>query len=359
MTADHAARRDRVRAALPDDTAGLLVTGLVNVRYLSGFSGSNAALLVGREPGDDVIATDSRYVLQVAAEAPGLEVVVERPCAAALLARVRGRGPARTAFEADHLTVAGYAGLLSDDDDLVPTTALVERLRTVKDATELSLLREACRITDAALAHVMNVVHEGMTERQVARELDDRMLTLGAEAPSFSTIVASGPNSAVPHHTPTDRALRRSDLLKIDFGARHAGYHADETRTFVVGAPPADWQQELHDLVREAQAAGRSALAVGASLRDVDAAARDRIESAGHGEHFGHGLGHGVGLEIHEAPMIGQGARGSLSDCTPVTVEPGVYLPGRGGVRIEDTLVVRHGAPETLTTTTRELLVLG
>jgi Xaa-Pro aminopeptidase len=184
------------------------------------------------------------------------------------------------------------------------------------------------------------------------------MLEAGAEAAAFDSIVAGGPHSAIPHHTPTDRPLEPGDLLKIDFGALHAGYHADETRTFVVGAAAQDWQRDLHALVAQAQRAGCEALAVGASLREVDEAARSVIRDAGHADHFGHGLGHGVGLDIHEVPFLGATADGSLVDRTPVTVEPGVYLPGRGGVRIEDTLVVRTGGPVSLTMTTRELLVL-
>jgi Xaa-Pro aminopeptidase len=199
----------------------------------------------------------------------------------------------------------------------------------------------------------------GRTERDVAHELEHRMHVHGAEGPAFATIVAGGPHSAIPHHRPTDRPLERGDLLKIDFGSRVGGYHSDMTRTVVVGAPPSPWQQEIHDLVAAAQRAGRDALAPGAAAVDVDAAARAVIEQGGHGPEFPHGLGHGVGLQIHERPMMGPTADGRLDCRMPVTVEPGVYLPGRGGVRIEDTLIVGHGGPLLLTTTTRELLVLG
>ena len=184
------------------------------------------------------------------------------------------------------------------------------------------------------------------------------MTQFGADGPAFETIVASGPNGALPHHRPTDRPLRRGDLVTMDFGALYGGYHADMTRTVAVGEP-AGWQRDIYDLVAEAQRAGIEALEPGADVGDVDAAARDLIAAAGHGEHFGHGLGHGVGLEVHEAPIMGYGRTGKLSDRVPVTVEPGVYLPGKGGVRIEDVLVVTaDGGARLLTSTTKELLVL-
>jgi Xaa-Pro aminopeptidase len=184
------------------------------------------------------------------------------------------------------------------------------------------------------------------------------MVELGADGASFDTIVASGPNSAIPHHRPTDREIERGDLLKIDFGALYQGYHADCTRTVVVGREPESWQREIYEVVHRAQHAGRQALDVGRDVREVDRSARSVVASAGYADQFSHGLGHGVGLEIHEAPMLGPTAAGRLADRTPVTVEPGVYLPGRGGVRIEDTLVVRDGAPDLLTTTPKDLRVL-
>ncbi|MEO6822437.1 MAG: aminopeptidase P family protein [Candidatus Nanopelagicales bacterium] len=380
---DYSGRRGRLREQL--GTAGLdalLVTYLTNVRYLTGFTGSNGAVLVTADPALDRLGTDFRYLTQSGLQSPDLELVLNRDCAAAMASYAREAGISRLGFEADRLSVAAYDQLQTDQVGtttssgpgerpdptapagrqdaltLVRTAGLVEALRTVKDADELALLAQACGISDAALAQVCTEVRAGMTERQVARRLDALMLDLGAEAISFDTIVAAGPNSAIPHHSPTDRPIAAGDLLKIDFGALCDGYHADETRTFVVGAEPAHWQREIYDLVAQAQLAGVAALAVGVDVRDVDHAARSIIAAAGHAEHFGHGLGHGVGLDIHEAPTIGYAGTGNLADGTPVTVEPGVYLPGRGGVRIEDTLVVRAGGPESLTTTTRELLVL-
>jgi Xaa-Pro aminopeptidase len=276
------------------------------------------------------------------------------------MARAGREGLRRLAFEAHHVTVEGHAALQEVDraPELVPLGHAVESLRTVKDDTELAMLREACAIGDLALRETLGRTAPGQTEREVARRLEAAMVELGADGIAFETIVATGPNSAIPHHQPTDREILRGDLLKIDFGARYQGYHADCTRTMLVGGAPAEWQSEIYDVVRRAQRAGRHALTVGADLRAVDAAAREVVAEAGYGDSFSHGLGHGVGLEIHEAPMLGVRATGRLAGRTPVTVEPGVYLPGRGGVRIEDTLVVGEGAPELLTTTSKDLLVL-
>jgi Xaa-Pro dipeptidase len=233
----------------------------------------------------------------------------------------------------------------------------VERLRAVKDEDEIALLREACAVADRAFARLLPGIRAGRTEIDVARELEALMLDEGGGGPSFETIVASGPNSAVPHHRPTDRVLGAGEFVKLDFGSVYQGYHSDMTRTIALG-PVADWQREVYDLVAAAQAAGRAALAIGAVAGEVDRVARDVIAAAGHGEAYTHSLGHGVGLEIHEAPTLRPGATDTLADRTPVTVEPGVYLVGRGGVRIEDTLVVRADGPELLTTTTKELLEL-
>jgi Xaa-Pro dipeptidase len=243
--------------------------------------------------------------------------------------------------------------------ELVRAPGRVEELRQTKDDDEIEALRMACAAADRALAGLIEHggLRAGRTEREVARELEGRMLDHGAVSPAFESIVAAGANSAIPHHRPTDAALRAGDLVKLDFGALVDGYHSDMTRTVVLGEP-ADWQRELYELVAAAQAAGRAALRVGASIPEVDAAARQVIEKAGHGEEFPHGLGHGVGLEIHEAPNLTKTGEGRLLAGMAVTVEPGVYLSGRGGVRIEDTLVVRDHDPELLTLTTKQFLVV-
>ncbi len=359
MPDTHAVRRGRLRALVAESEAqAALVTRLVNVRYLTGFTGSNAALLV--TPDHEVLATDGRYITQSAEQAPDVERVIERGCAAALVARAGRDKVGALGFEAHDVTVESHDALRKIDDapPLVGFGHPVERLRTVKDDEELAHLREACAISDRALAGLLDGIRPGRTEREIARELEGRMLDEGADGLAFETIVATGPNSAVPHHSPTGREVATGDFLKIDFGALYRGYHADCTRTFVVGAEPADWQREIYDLVRTSQRAGRHALAPGADVKEVDGAARSVIEKAGYGDNFTHGLGHGVGLEIHEAPTVGYSATGRIDARTPVTVEPGIYLPDRGGVRIEDTLVVRDGEPELLTTSPKDLLVL-
>jgi Xaa-Pro aminopeptidase len=356
----HQARRQRaqemVRAAQAD---AALITHAPNVRYLTGVASSNAALLLPAD-GPGVLATDSRYALSARRDAPDLELVVDRFIEATLARELPRRGLRRVAIEAHEMTVERHAELESAAAG-VTTVALgrkIEELRAVKDASELELLATACRITAQAIEDMLPQIRPGLTERALAAALEYRMMQLGADKPAFDTIVASGPNGAIPHHSPADRPLRRGDLVTIDFGARYAGYHADMTRTLAIGEP-AGWQRDIYDLVAQAQRAGIEGLFVGAEVSDVDAAARDLIAAAGHAEHFQHGLGHGVGLEIHEAPTLGYGRTGKLNDRVPVTVEPGVYLPGKGGVRIEDVLVVTAGGgARTLTSTTRELLVL-
>ncbi|GAA4317722.1 Xaa-Pro peptidase family protein [Actinomadura luteofluorescens] len=363
MGETHYARRRRLAAlAVDQGAAELLVTRLVNVRYLTGLDSSRAALLVPAD-GPAVLATDGRYAGMAAQVCPELPVVVDRQVAEALVRQAAADGHGRVGFEAHDLTVEHHTALLGIEPpggaavELVPLGHLVEELRMVKDEEEIGLLREACAVTDRAFEAVLPEIRAGVTERAVAIALERAMVDHGAEGPAFDSIIASGPNGAVPHHHPGGRELQRGDLVTMDFGALHGGYHADMTRTVAIGEPAA-WQRDLYDLVHRAQAAALAAALPGADTKDVDAAAREIIGEAGHAEAFTHGLGHGVGLEIHEAPLMGYDKTGKLMDRVPITAEPGVYLTGRGGVRIEDTLVVRAGGPELLTTSTKDLLVL-
>jgi Xaa-Pro aminopeptidase len=355
----HAARRGRAQQKIAEIAAdAALITSGPNVRYLTGLASSNAALLLPAG-GTGILATDSRYALAAQRTCPDVELIAERFVESALTGQMVARGMRVVAFEAHEMTVERHAELIAKAQGvhLVPFGQKIEELRMVKDPSELELLATACRISCQAIADVFARIRPGLTERQLAAALDARMADLGAEGPAFDTIVASGPNGASPHHAPTDRPMRRGDLITMDFGALYGGYHADMTRTVALGEP-AGWQREIYELVAAAQRSGLEAARPDADLGDVDAAARDLIRDAGHADHFGHGLGHGVGLQAQEAPMIGYARTGKLASRVPVTVEPGVYLPGRGGVRIEDVLVVGAGGTGLLTTTTRELLVL-
>ena len=355
-------RRDRLRQRLAEaELDAILVSDLVNVRYLSGFTGSNAALLVLADDETPVLATDGRYRTQAANQAPDAEIVIERACGSHLAGRAAAAGVRKLGFESHVVTVDAFTALskaAGETCEFVRAAGMVEKLREVKDAGEVALLRLACEAADAALKDLVEGggLRVGRTEKAVRNDLEALMLTHGADGASFETIVATGANSAVPHHRPTDAVLSAGDFVKIDFGALVAGYHSDMTRTFVL-APIADWQRDIYTLVADSQRAGREALAPGVALKDVDGASRQVIADAGYADNFGHGLGHGVGLQIHEAPGINASAAGTLLAGSAVTVEPGVYLPDRGGVRIEDTLVVAQ-RPELLTRFPKELVII-
>ena len=339
---------------MPADIDAMLVTKLVNVRYLTGFTGSSGAVLVRRD-GDAVLATDGRYDEQARAEAPELPIVVSRTPAAELVATARNRDPSRLGIEWTHVTLASFDALrdAAGDVDLVAAPGSVEQLRECKDEDEIAALRTACAVTDHAFSVGMDLLRPGLTERELAWALVSAMRAAGAQD-AFDSIVAFGENSSMPHHQPTARSLRHGDLVKVDFGALVDGYHADMTRTVVFGSAQ-DWQRELHAQVAAVAQSCRAAAVAGAVPVELDAFARDQIAACGHPS--AHGLGHGVGLEIHESPLLvpGSGAAPLRPGCT-VTIEPGIYLPGRGGVRIEDVLLITDGAPELLTSTARDLV---
>jgi Xaa-Pro aminopeptidase len=337
----------------------LLITDLTDVRYLSGFSGSNGALLVLDD--DVVLATDGRYRLQAEQEAPGTTLIITRLLVAELLRHAGSCGVTEIGFDASAMSVAAWQRITAEfpEVSLVASEVDVSGLRAVKDDRELASVREACAISVRALRRLLDEIRVGMGEIEIARRLELLMGLEGAPDRSFDSIVAGGPHSAIPHHQPTDRPIQSGDLLKIDFGALFEGYHADCTRTFVVAAEPADWQTQIHGVVAAAQEAGMQALAPGVSGQTVDAVARAVIDDAGFGEFYGHGLGHGVGLQIHEVPFLGPTSTNTVEARVPLTVEPGIYLPDRGGVRIEDTLVVLDHGVEILTDFPRDLARVG
>jgi Xaa-Pro aminopeptidase len=368
MSEVYATRRSRLRDHFTAaGTAAALVTRPANVRYLAGAAPHGAALLVGKR--DDLLVCtgppeDRPYegrpdenlrlhVLPANNGDPAIEAA----------AHAASQDADSLAVEEHHLTVARHRALAAAVPALRFTDlgAAVEQLRVVKDEEEISCLRIGAEIADQALGELLESILVGRTERHLALELERRLVDHGADGPAFPTSVATGPNSGRRGHRPTDRRVEEGDFLSVCLGATYRGYRCEIGRTFVIGTSPADWQVELYDLVFSAQRAGRESLAPGAAYRDVDRAARQVLDSAGYAEALPPLTGHGVGLEIDEDPQLAPAAMGKLDACVPVTVEPGVHLPGRGGVRIDDTLVVRpeaDGGPELLTITTKELLAL-
>jgi Xaa-Pro aminopeptidase len=342
-------RIDRLRATLEEP---LLVTHGVNVRYLTGFSSSNAALLV--EPERVRLFTDFRYV-DAARAVEGVELVeTKRSLVAAIAELLEGS----IGFEATAVSYASWETLRGGGLELVPRQGLVEALRAVKDDGELDAIRRAAEITSRAYERFAEERFVARTERDLAWRLDGLFHELGAHAPAFETIVASGPNSARPHARPTDRKVEAGETVVIDAGAQVDGYCADCTRTFATGPLP-DELRDAYLATSEGQLAGLAAARAGVTGIDADAAARDRIEAAGYGDKFGHGLGHGVGLDVHEAPRLSRESSDTLVADNVVTVEPGIYLEGLGGIRIEDLVIVTDGEPEILTTSTKNLVEVG
>jgi Xaa-Pro aminopeptidase len=340
----------------------LLVTTLPNIRYLTGFIGSAALFLVTAD--EALLVTDGRYRTQAAEqlEASGLTPWVELVVGGAQVQRdaIVGRaggGAIRVGLEAENVTWGSqrrWADTLATAE-IVATAGVVEGLRLVKDAGEVARIAAAAAIADAALGEVLGMLGDGRTEEEVALALDTAMRRLGSQDRAFETIVASGPNAAKPHARPSSRRIEAGDPVVIDFGATFDGYRSDMTRTFCVGGAPSAELARVFEVVAEAQAAGVAAVADGVVSGDIDKVCRDRIALSGWAEAFEHGTGHGVGLDIHEAPAVGPGSTAILTPGVVVTVEPGIYLAGVGGVRIEDTVVVTDQGCRPLTAFTKDI----
>jgi Xaa-Pro aminopeptidase len=356
---DHRLRRDALIAAIEEQAIdAMLVTRLMNVRYLTGFTGSNAQAIV--TPAVSVFFTDGRYTEQSRHEVSDLERVTYLASFDEPLADACGRlGLRRLGFEAHDVTVNGLRKLQEKmpDVEFVAVGEPVERLRWVKDAEEIAMLNEAQSCTDIAFDDILERLAVGMTERQVALELERALRRAGADGLSFESIVAFGEHSAEPHHQPTHRVLDEGDVIKMDFAGLYGGYHADMTRTIAFGSPPAELRK-IHDVVRQAQQAAIDAVHAGVTGGQVDAVARVVIDDAGYGAFFTHGLGHGVGLEIHEGPNFRRDGDDVLPVGAVMTVEPGVYVPGLGGVRIEDMVEVGDDGCRVVGTSIRELVEL-
>lgn len=355
---EHAVRRDALRSDIIASGAdGLLVRNLSDLRYLTGFTGSSGVLYVAADERLDVLATDGRYAEQAGLQCPDLGVLIERRPLTAACQQVASGGADRIAIDAA-FPVSALEDLRRIGLDYLISDAGLSAARARKSPEEIDALERACRITVDALDATAMEIRTGMTEIRIARMIEGFLGDLGAQDRSFETIVAAGPNSAMPHHAPGSRPLSAGDLVIIDCGALVDGYHADMTRTFVVGEP-APWQLHLHAAVNRAAAEARSLVSAGVLTRDVDAAARESLGQDGLADHFGHGTGHGIGLDIHEAPMIGIATEGRLLPNMTITVEPGAYLPGRGGIRIEDSLLVLDEGHRVLTECSRDLCPVG
>jgi Xaa-Pro aminopeptidase len=352
-------RADRVAERLAERGLDLLlVTDPTNLRYLTGFTGSNGLAVVGRDVRRFV--TDFRYVELAAGQVDGFE---RERAPQELLAALRDGWPAgelRLGFEDHQVPVRRHERLrelIPERVALVAAGGVVEELRAVKDSGEVARIRAAAELADAVYGWLRSDGLVGRTEREVKVALEHELRRLGADDPSFPSIVASGERGALPHAVPTDAEIPRGTLVTLDIGARLDGYCSDCTRTWATGELPDDLAS-VYELVLRAQRAALAAVRAGLQGREVDAVARSIISEAGHGDRFGHGLGHGVGLDVHEAPRLARTAEARLAAGNVVTVEPGVYLPGRGGVRIEDLVVVREDGAEVLSGTTKELVVV-
>jgi len=361
-TPTSAARAERLLEVLHErELHALLVTDLVNVRWLTGFTGSNGAAVVGTD-GTLRFVTDFRYLTQAAEQlADAWSREISTDLLEGVVKQLPDEGELRLGFDDAHLSVRDHAKLARiarEGIELVPAGGAVEGLRVVKDADELDRVRAAARLADEALTEVLGRGLAGRTERDVALDLEFTMRRLGAEAASFPPIVAAGAHGALPHAVPRDVEIPAGTLCVVDWGAQLDGYASDCTRTFATGTvDPRD--REVYDLVLRAQEAALAAVRPGPTGREVDAVARAIIDDAGHGEHFGHGLGHGVGLEVHEGPRLSKQGEDALGAGMVVTVEPGVYVPGAVGVRIEDLVIVTDEGGEVVSSLSKELRVVG
>ncbi|HEY3492098.1 MAG TPA: aminopeptidase P family protein [Solirubrobacterales bacterium] len=345
-------RGDRLEEKLAErELDRMLVTDLTNVRYLTGFTGTNGACVCG--PGVRLFLTDFRYTERAAAEVEGWETVT---ITGDWLKGITERLEGRVGFEDDHMSVRLLGKLkekLAEGTEMVAAGGQVEELRRVKDDEELAKIAEASKLADEVWHRTLEQGLAGRREREVALAAEARIRELGGD-PSFPAIVAAGPNGALPHAEPGEREIGRGELVVFDMGAKLDGYCSDGTRTFATGEPDPE-AREVYEVVRAAQQAALEAIRAGVKGEDIDSAARKVIDDAGHGEHFGHALGHGVGLEVHEGPRLSQRSEDVLAPGEVVTVEPGIYLPGKLGVRIEDLVVVTEDGLRNLSGLSKEL----
>lgn len=336
---------------------GVMITTAVNRRYLTGFTGSAGVVILSKER--NILLTDFRYLEQAAVQAPDFEIYdVTKEIPINVKDIVEELGIKKLGFESQNITYFDYQEYqkhLNSIVDLIPLKGLIEEIRLIKDETEISLMKKAAEIADAAFEHIITFIKPGVTEKDIALEMEYFMKKLGSEKNAFDFIIASGPRSSLPHGVATDRVVQSGEFVKMDYGAVFNGYHSDITRTVVVGEPD-EKMLEIYHIVKKAQQNVLDQIKAGLSTVKVDAFARDIIAEAGYGDNFGHGLGHGVGLEIHENPRLSPKEETILKENMIVTVEPGIYIPQWGGVRIEDDVVITKDGCRVLTSATKELI---
>ena len=353
-------RVNRLREKFPEtQTTAMIVASKANRQYLSGFTGTSGVLLITRDKA--ALLTDFRYQEQAPQQATGFEIVIHGPDQKAKIAEVlQSWGAKRLLFEDGHVTYAEHAAWVKTlaPLELAPAGGIIEELRLVKDPEELVIMQEAADVADRAFSYILGFIKPGVTEMEIAAELEMFMRKAGASGPSFDTIVASGERSAMPHGVAGQRKVGSGEFVTLDFGAYYQGYCSDLTRTVFVGQP-SDKHREIYAIVKEAQAYALDHLKPGMTGREGDALTRDIITRYGYGDNFGHGTGHGLGMDIHEAPRLSASADTVLQPGMVVTVEPGIYLPGFGGVRIEDDVVMTDTGIQILTSSSKELIILA
>jgi Xaa-Pro aminopeptidase len=343
------------------DIDAFLVTSPSNRFYLSGFTGSSGVLLITKH--DAVLVTDFRYKIQGAEQAKGYRLAMHTaPIPEEIAKLAKELSIKKLGFEQDHVTFSTYRTyvneLKSADAELVPVSGLVEKLRLIKDDSEIKIVKDAASIADAAFSHIIEFIRPGLTEREVSNELELFMRKNGAVSSSFDIIVASGYRSALPHGVASDKVIETGELVTLDFGAYYKGYCSDITRTVAIGNV-SDELKEIYQVVYEAQMLGMKGIKPGMTGKEADALTRDYIASKGYGDYFGHSTGHGIGLDVHEGPALSVKSDTVLEPGMLVTVEPGIYVSGIGGVRIEDDALITKEGNESLTHSTKSLLTIS
>lgn len=349
---------EKLRAAMEvQDLEAMLITSTYNRRYMSNFTGTSGVVLITLK--EAYFITDFRYVEQAAAQCTGYTIIQQQRSIPEETAKlVQEQGIKKLGFEPEHMTYAAYQEYCAAvGAELVPVSGVIEKLRLIKNASEIKILKEAAEIADAAFTHILQFIQPGKTELEVANELEFFMRKAGATSSSFDIIVASGVRSALPHGVATDKLIETGDMVTLDFGALYQGYVSDITRTIAVGEPD-EKLKEIYYIVLEAQLRGCAGFKAGISGKEADAITRDYITEKGFGGYYGHSAGHGIGLEVHEGPAVSFRSDTVLEPGMVVTCEPGIYIPGLGGVRIEDDLLITKDGNERLTHSAKELIIL-